>query len=258
MHYEYNLRQPDFTVENIDTVNVIRDKNYRHSYRNGRSKYAFIEVRNGVLCECFLDEDIGTVRIQAGDILFVPKGSRYVATYQEDGTEIRIVQFDITHGNLPQHLSKSAKITLPNAAELLKAFFDSPYSRAPKHPFYYLSCIYNLLWQLDEYGCQTPGKYKKLSPALDEFSKNYRTNKPVSFYAGMCGMSEVNFRRLFKEYTGLSPVDYRNRLRLENAKAMLQSGEYNVNESAELCGFSNISFFIRLYKRKFGHTPKET
>ena len=70
-------------------------------------------------------------------------------------------------------------------------------------------------------------------------------------------MSEVNFRRLFKEYTGMSPIDYRNDLRLKNAKNMLQSGEYNVTEAATASGFSNLSFFIRLYKKKYGHTPKK-
>jgi len=67
----------------------------------------------------------------------------------------------------------------------------------------------------------------------------------------------VNFRRLFRGYTGSSPIEYRNDLRLSSARAKLQSGEYNVTEAAESCGFSNLSFFIRLYKKKFGYTPKQ-
>ena len=87
-----------------------------------------------------------------------------------------------------------------------------------------------------------------------EFKKRY----PEMFldYVKRCNMSEVNFRRLFKEYTGMSPIEYRNNIRLINAKNKLQSDEYNVSETAELCGFSNLSFFIRLYKKKYGCTPK--
>ena len=70
-------------------------------------------------------------------------------------------------------------------------------------------------------------------------------------------MSEVNFRRMFKEYTGRSPIEYRNDIRLSRARAMLLSREFNVAETAEICGFSNLSFFIRLYKKRFGHTPKK-
>ena len=97
----------------------------------------------------------------------------------------------------------------------------------------------------------------ELSPALSEITEAFEKNEPVLYYAELCGMSEVNFRRLFKEYTGKSPIDYRNDLRLLNAKNKLMSGEYNVSEAAEECGFSNLSFFIRLYKKKYGYTPKK-
>ena len=99
-------------------------------------------------------------------------------------------------------------------------------------------------------------KYKKLQPALTEMIECYNENKKVSYYAELCDMSEANFRRLFREYMGISPIDYRNDIRLIHAKNKLQSGEYNVSEAAYESGFSNLSFFIRLYKKKYGYTPK--
>ena len=78
----------------------------------------------------------------------------------------------------------------------------------------------------------------------------------MSYYAELCNISEMNFKSLFKEYTGMSPIEYRNDIRLTNARNKLQSGEYNVS-AAEMCGFSNFSFFIRLYKKKYGYTPKK-
>lgn len=130
-------------------------------------------------------------------------------------------------------------------------------NRTSSHPFYYVSCLYNLLWQIDESYSVIPAKYKKLRAALSEIAEYWYKNETVAYYAELCSMSEVNFRRLFKEYTGLSPIDYRNDIRLSNAKSKLKSGEYNVSEVAELCGFSNLSFFIRLYKEKYGYTPKK-
>jgi AraC-like DNA-binding protein len=38
---------------------------------------------------------------------------------------------------------------------------------------------------------------------------------------------------------------------------MLKSGEYNVSESATASGFSNLSLFTKLYKKKYGITPKK-
>lgn len=257
MRYEANLQQLDFTVGNIDTVNVVRDKNYRHSYRNGRSKHGFICLVRGTMTDIFTDSSIGEISLKSGDLLFIPKGSEYVGVYTEDNTEIRIVQFDIVAGSLPAYLSKPVKIPLPYAKESMNAFFSPHENRATRHPFYYLSCLYQLLWQIDILFSDIPHKYNRLKDALHEISERYFENQNVAYYAGLCDMSEVNFRRLFKEYTGSAPIEYRNDLRLNSARAKLQSGEYNVSEAAESCGFTNLSFFIRLYKKKYGYTPKK-
>jgi len=112
------------------------------------------------------------------------------------------------------------------------------------------------MWRIDESCSRTPAKYRRLRPALNSLNTDSARSAKISEYADMCGMSEVNFRRLFREYTGMSPVEYRNNVRLKRAHAKLQSGEYTVSEAAESTGFPNTSFFIKLYKQKFGHTPK--
>lgn len=257
MQYEYNLQPRDLSVGNVDTVNVVRGKNYRHSFRSGRAKHGFIFLVRGAMTDVFSDSSIGQIPLKGGDLLFVPKGSEYVGIYTEDDTEVRIVQFDVLSGSLPQYLAKPVKIDLPYAKESINAFFSSHESTQTRHPFYYMSCLYQLLWQIDVLCSNIPHKYNRLKNALYEMSERYFENRSVAYYAKLCNMSEVNFRRLFKEYTGSAPIEYRNDLRLSSAKAKLQSGEYNVSEAAESCGFPNLSFFIRLYKKKFGYTPKK-
>lgn len=249
MRSEYKLEKPNFTVENIDVLNVIRGKNYKHSYRNGRFKHGFIYIVSGSMCYSFYPN----LTISAGQLLFIPKNTVYTATYLESQTQIKIVQFDLFSGSLPDYLSAPHMIELPNARELIEPFFHSEVS----HPFYYLSCLYELLWRIDQQKSRLPSKYKRLKPVLADISANYTQNEKIAHYANLCGMSEPNFRRLFREYTGHSPVDYRNALRLNDARIKLQSGEYNVSEAAESSGFSNLSFFIRLYKKKYGYTPKK-
>jgi transcriptional regulator GlxA family with amidase domain len=140
---------------------------------------------------------------------------------------------------------------------LIEAFFRPMENHTSNHPFYYMACLYRLLWQVDECCYKIPVKFKKLQAALSELNASFERNRSVLYYAELCDMSEVNFRRLFREYTGMSPIEYRNDIRLNSARAKIQSGEYNVSEAAALCGFTNLSFFIRLYKKKFGHTPKQ-
>ncbi len=257
MKFQYNLQKPNFTVENIDIQNISRPKDFKHSFRNGRNKHGFIYTVSGRMCNIFHDGEKKSIFVDPGELIFIPKNSVYTSVYLEEATEIKSVQFDLAYGKLPEYLSSPVKIELPNAGELIDSFFKPVKHHTSNHPFYYLSCLYSLLWQVDESYSKIPIKYVKLQTALSEITEYWNKNETVAYYASLCDMSEVNFRRLFREYIGLSPIEYRNDLRLKNARAMLQSGEYNVSEAAAASGFSNLSFFIRLYKKKYGYTPKK-
>ena len=257
MKYQYDLGEPSFKAANIDIQSVSRPKGYKHSFKNGRQKHGFIYTVHGEMRDIFLNGREREICAASGELVFIPQGSVYTGIYSEEETEIRIVQFDISDGELPEYLSEPVKLEIPNAGEVMGDFFAPTESRRINHSFYYLSKLYNLLWLIDECNSRLPGKYRRLRPALTELAEGYCENLPVSYYSSLCDMSEGGFRRLFHEYTGVSPIEYRNQVRLQNAKNKLQSGEYNVSEVAELCGFSNLSFFIRLYKKKYGYTPKQ-
>ena len=256
MKYQYNLNVPSLGVCDVDIQRVSRPKGYKHSFKAGRAKHGFVYTVSGRMNDVF-NRDGEELISGRGELVFMPKGCVYTGIYLDEETEIKIVQFDISHGELPEYLDKPIKISLPNVGELIEAFFSPTENRTAGHPFYYLSCLYNLLWQIDENYSRLPKKNRKLGAALSEIAENFNKNESVAYYSDLCNMSEGNFRRLFKEYMGVSPIEYRNDLRLVNAKSKLQSGEYNVSEIAELCGFTNLSFFIRLYKKKFGYTPKK-
>lgn len=255
MKQKYSLQSMQFTADNIDIENVSRPKNFRHSFKNGRPKHGFIYVSDGKMCDIFETDKKQSIYVNKGELIFIPKGTVYTGVYLEENTKIKIIHFDITSGALPDYLSKPTKIKLPRLTEMIDQFFKPFENLKTNHPFYYLSCLYRFFWQIDEQYSGIPTKYKKLQNALAEINENFDKNPPVNYYAGLCAMSEVNFRRVFKEYTGLSPIEYRNDLRLNFAKSKLQSGEYNVSEVAVLSGFTNLSFFTRHFKKKFGHNP---
>ncbi len=257
MRLQYNLHEPDFIVENISAQTVSRPKSHKHSFKNGREKHAFIYTVNGKMMDYFDNCDIESLCSGKGELVFIPKGSIYTGVYSEENTTLKMIQFDIISGALPGYLTKPMKIELPNAHTLIEAFFKPLESHTIYNPFYFLYCFYELMWKIDQSYSSLPQKYQKLHPALTAIANRCEENQKVSYYAEICNMSETNFRRLFTEYTGMSPIDYRNDIRLINAKNKLQSGEYNVSEVVFDSGFTNLSFFIRLYKKKFGHTPKQ-
>lgn len=257
MKKEYSFKKPAFHVTDINIQQVRRDREYKYSFPNGRASYAFVYLSSGSMLYNFFGEGAQTIRINAPELLFIPKGTRYTATYLEDRTEIKIIQFDILHGDFSDFLPRTEKIQLPNAKDIIESFFKARTNSFSDRLFHYISLLYDLFWQIELVRSEIPKKYSRLKPALNSISLNPEENKKVSYYAEICNMSETNFRKLFCEYTGNSPIDYRNGIRLEKARAKLQSGEYNVSEVAESCGFTNLSFFIRLYKSKYGYTPKK-
>ena len=73
--------------------------------------------------------------------------------------------------------------------------------------------------------------------------------------ARMCNVSEIYFRRLFKEYSGLSPMEYRLKRRIERAKNYLAYEDMSVAEIAELLGFVDTAYFCKQFKAYTGVTP---
>lgn len=77
----------------------------------------------------------------------------------------------------------------------------------------------------------------------------------VADIAKMCNVSEIYFRKLFKEYSGISPVEYIIDSKISRAKKYLRYENIGIGNVAELCGFESCSYFSRLFKKKTGMTP---
>jgi AraC-like DNA-binding protein len=80
----------------------------------------------------------------------------------------------------------------------------------------------------------------------------------LSEIAVKCGVSDCYFRRLFRQYSGESPIEFRQRLRIERAKQLLLSDEqYTVSEVAQELGFSDVYHFSKTFKKYCGESPKK-
>lgn len=79
----------------------------------------------------------------------------------------------------------------------------------------------------------------------------------VQKIADMLRMSHVYLGQVFKEQEGMTVVDCINETRLAQARLYLEQQQMTVAEIMERVGFSNESYFYRLFKRRYGTTPKE-
>lgn len=71
------------------------------------------------------------------------------------------------------------------------------------------------------------------------------------------GMSYSNFRKLFKEHTGLSPATYQQDLRLLRAKELLTTTDMSIKEIAYRLNFDSPDYFSSKFKIKMGRKPSD-
>lgn len=97
----------------------------------------------------------------------------------------------------------------------------------------------------------------KLKELLSYLNDNFTQKLNVDDAAQKLKFSKPYFCRFFKKATGMSFIDYLNDLRLRKAARELLLSNREVVELASEFGFDNVSYFYRLFKRKFKVTPKE-
>ncbi|MFC4778055.1 helix-turn-helix transcriptional regulator [Paenibacillus sp. GCM10023252] len=251
----YYSQKALFTIGNISFLTVQRPQGHHISFSEGRTQHSFIYTFSGSMCYSFIDPATHNIHAAAGEFVFIPSGTKHTSTYLDSDNEVGIAQFDLIDGELPHYLTAPTRIEIDQAEEIFSSYRTDLDAGAGNHPMYHLYRMYELLWHISKQVQKVPYKYKKLQSALKEMNLHYADHRKIVYYADLSGMSEPGFRRLFTEYTGLSPIEYRNRIRLQEAKKLLRSGEYRVDEAAEAVGFTNLSFFCRSYKQLLGHSP---
>lgn len=73
----------------------------------------------------------------------------------------------------------------------------------------------------------------------------------------LSGMNELKLRRIFTQVFGKGIYEYYNHLRMQKAARLLKQENLSVSEVGYQLGFSNLSYFGRLFEKHFGLKPKK-
>lgn len=96
-----------------------------------------------------------------------------------------------------------------------------------------------------------------ITPALDKIFKDYSQKITIEELSSLCHLSRYHFCHTFKKEMGVTAVQYLINYRVSVARAMIERSEDSVESIAYQCGFDDLSYFYRCYKKVRGESPKK-
>lgn len=219
----------------------------------------------------YYTEDGGEVHAHKGDFVYIPRGVRYRAYFEGGDAETLIDTYTV---NFRLFSSEGEELTLSDsiavltrdrtgaislAMEELGQAVHSHTGGAPDKQSDLLAvkaAFFSLLSQMAASVKGEMGGYP-IRRGIEAFCREWNQNGKIDSYAALCGVSTGYFHRLFREWSGVSPAEYRNRLRVSNAQSMLRNTDMAVSEIAHAVGVEDSFYFCRLFKKRTGLSPVE-
>lgn len=102
----------------------------------------------------------------------------------------------------------------------------------------------------------TNSNESRLHYVLNYIKENISEKIAVDTLSKKVYLSRNVFFKWFKEQFGLSPVEYINNERIKLSKKLLAETNNNLQSVSDICGFSDVNYFTRVFKQVEGITPK--
>ena len=200
--------------------------------------------------------DDRTLRYSTNDIAVVPPYLPHANMSATGFTNIHIYLEEATLNQLEPYIVPAD----PNGF-LLNAFAAAfyYYSGSPEDR----SVLLPLYGQLIAASLTTRNQKPLHSEIVQKLENDILENYPdcgydLNLFLNTLPFSAGYLKKVFKKETGLTPLQYLTDKRLENAASNLamSGGRGNISEIAYQCGFSEPLYFSRLFKRKYGVSPR--
>lgn len=226
-------------------------------YIEDRPRSSFLlPIKGRISYECEGDY----IDVSAGEIVYLPKTINYRYTVYDCECEFMQVEFDYfeEENGMREYIlfsqTPTKKTTNVNqASKLIQNIIDGYNSQN-----HYLKIKANAsLMELISLFLKDTNYGTKIEPALRYIEEHKFRKIYINNLSELCKMSESHFRKIFRETTGYSPVEYKNRLIIECALQLLENNEYNISEIASLTGFDDVYSFSKFFKREMGYSPSE-
>lgn len=248
---------------NVDNIIAIRQTQKAMSFFScvGRPKLTHLLLYLDSCSGQYTLKDGTKLFAKSGDIVYCPLGSEYTVSFfdfaNSESSTIGINFMICDSDNSPFVLADEVCIINADNANYYSLFYKTA-DLSHTNPMSYSahkSALYRILTELTEFERRTfESKYSIISKGIAYLEDEANPEKSIKEISEMCNVSEIYFRKLFKKYSGMSPNEYKINSKIIKAKRYLQS-DISVSEVAERSGFSDVSYFVKVFREKTGITP---
>lgn len=209
------------------------------------------------------DSEGNTLEVQKNQLLYTAKESKYIIRFRDTAPardDTVVIHFrmtgkdgeEITPSMKPLICIKKVDASLGISIDMLADEFRNNLVCIPE--------VKSVIYRIFSIICRksrramTKNKFDCIRAGIELLEKD--SDLSILEIAKTCGVSECYFRRLFREYSGDTPMEFRQKHRIEKAKQLLLSDEMmTIGEIAGELHFTDIYHFSKTFKNFTGQSP---
>lgn len=238
------------TFKILDVIEL--NKNGINVFNSGRN---FDALSFRIKTDAVLKTANNTFTMSDNAISFVPARVDYERKSTVD--DLIVIHFDSLG-----YISKDIEFFIPENPEIFSCLFKRILDCwSKKETGYKHKCsavLYEIFAECYRENHREEGYNEKIKNSVLYINENYKDPYiSIKGAAEKSFISEVYFRKLFKEEFGISPRKHIINLRIQHAVGLLSSGYYSLQEVAEMSGFTDYKYFSAEFKMVIGVSPSK-
>ena len=237
-------------VKNIEYVIRFSSAQKRFESRNKQSHIIGLKC-SGNATHTLADRKM---TLSAGNIYFLNMDEDYIVDQIDPG-----MSFSVHFTTYESIELESFSIPAGDTAAVLNLLERIERSHLKKgtnaESLYLLYKLFSLFGEI--YGRKYHPTDKKLMSAKEYMNLHFKDKDCLDRAVEIYGISRRRFCDLFKAAYSVTPNRYLTLKKIELAKSLLAGGELTVEETGELCGFSDVYYFSKTFKKETGLTPTD-
>ena len=207
-------------------------------------------------------------KLGKGDLFIVPIGTIFQVRFRSDDFKLKVIDYHLNQDNKMNyyalwlkrhHLTESDFFRVNHYYELIHECYSSHMEMRESVVYIVLALLHDINRTLAKDGNQTV-TLKREEQVYVDFMKLLMEDydmlpRAITYYSDKLNLNANLFGTIVKKVSGLSPLNWINRVTMDTARSMLINGSASMSGIARKVGFTEQASFTRFFKKEEGMSP---